>query len=485
MIYYLKMRGDNKIPATVTTPLPREGQGSGVAYQKAIDYLFNVAPMFQNIGAGAYKEGLQNTHALDEYFGHPHHSFKTIHVGGTNGKGSVSHTLAAILQSVGYKVGLYTSPHLVDFRERIRVNGEMIPEQRVIDFVEQERSFFEPLYPSFFELATALAFKYFEEQKVDIAVIEVGLGGRLDCTNIITPLLSVITNISFEHTQFLGDTLEKIAGEKAGIIKPNVPVIIGETNGHKGVREVFLEKAKEMNAPITFADEEGEIISWQDGTYETRHFGTFEAELRGLCQEKNTATILEAVKVLRALKVIGPRKKKFIHYGFAHVCKLTGLMGRWQKIQDSPTVICDTAHNPGGLQYIAEQLRITSYELRTQNPESETRNSELGTQNSLRIVLGMVSDKDVRTSLAYFPKEASYYFTQASVRRAMPAEEIAAIGQGLGLQSAHEKEGKPLSYPTVAEAYQAALRDASPNDFIFVGGSSFIVADLLTYLQKD
>ncbi len=486
------MRGDNKIPATVTTPLPREGQGSGVAYQKTIDYLFNVAPMFQNIGAGAYKEGLQNTRALDEHFGHPHHSFKTIHVGGTNGKGSVSHTLAAILQSAGYKVGLYTSPHLVDFRERIRVNGEMIPEQRVIDFVEQERSFFEPLYPSFFELATALAFKYFEEQQVDIAVIEVGLGGRLDCTNIITPLLSVITNISLEHTQFLGDTLEKIAGEKAGIIKPNVPVIIGETNGHEGVREVFLEKAKEMNAPITFADEEGEIISWQDGTYETHHFGTFEAELRGLCQEKNTATILEAVKALRALEVIDPRKRKFIHYGFAHVCKLTGLMGRWQKIQDSPTVICDTAHNPGGLQYIAEQLRITSYELRTrnseagtQNSELGTRNSELGTRNSLRIVLGMVSDKDVRTSLAYFPKEASYYFTQASVRRAMPAEEIAEIGRGLGLQSAHEKEGKPLSYPTVAEAYQAALRDASPNDFIFVGGSSFIVADLLTYLQKD
>ena len=272
------------------------------------------------------------------------------------------------------------------------------------------------------------------------------------------------------------------------------------------MREVFLEKAKEMNAPITFADEEEEIISWQDGTYETRHFGSFEAELRGLCQEKNTATILEAVKVLRALKVISPRKKEFIHDGFAHVCELTGLMGRWQKIQDSPTVICDTAHNPGVLQYIAEQLRITSNELRTRNSalapkgrfqnkvgkelgtrnsELETQNPELGTQNSLRIVLGMVSDKDVRTSLAYFPKEASYYFTQASVRRAMPAEEIAAIGQELGLQSAHEKDEKPLSYPTVAEAYQAALRDASPNDFIFVGGSSFIVADLLTYLQKD
>ena len=423
-----------------------------MTYSETINYLFNVAPMFQNIGAGAYKEGLENTHILDEHFGHPHQAYKTIHVAGTNGKGSVSHTLAAILQSAGYRVGLYTSPHLVDFRERIRVNGEMIPEQRVIDFVEQERSFFEPLHPSFFELATALAFQYFKEQQVDIAVIEVGLGGRLDCTNIITPILSVITNISLEHTQFLGDTLEKIAGEKAGIIKPNVPVIIGETNGHEGVREVFLEKAKEMNAPITFADEQSPYPI------------DIEPELKGLCQEKNTQTILSAVQQLSNIQY--PLSIDAVKNGFAHVCELTGLMGRWQKIQDNPTVICDTGHNPAGLQYVGEQLRNIHKQLSiTHSPFS------------IRIVLGMVSDKDVRGSLSYFPKKATYYFAQASVKRAMPAEEIAALGKKLRLFGD--------SYPTVAEAYQAALRDASPNDFIFVGGSSFIVADLLTYLQQE
>ena len=447
-------------------------------YQEAIDYLFNVAPLFQNIGAGAYKEGLENTHRLDEHFGHPHQAYHTIHVGGTNGKGSVSHTLAAILQAAGYRVGLYTSPHLVDFRERIRVNGEMIPQQRVIDFVEQERSFFEPLRPSFFELATALAFKYFEEQRVDIAVVEVGLGGRLDCTNIITPLLSVITNISLDHTQLLGDTLEKIASEKAGIIKRGIPVVIGETGGHQSVRQVFAEKAQAMDAPITFADEEDEILSWHDGTYETRHFGTFQAELRGLCQEKNTATILSALKTLstlntlntlrplkslepleslKPLKPLGPLTLEAIHRGFAQVCQTTGLMGRWQKLQEAPTVVCDTGHNPGGLQYIARQLESMHHA-------------------HLRIVLGMVADKDVRGSLSFFPTEATYYFAQASVRRAMTAQEIAALGHEIGL------DGTP--YPTVAEAYQAALRDARPEDFIFVGGSTFIVADLLRFLQK-
>lgn len=410
-------------------------------YNEAIDYLFNVAPLFQNIGAGAYKEGLANTRALDEHFGHPHRAFKTIHVGGTNGKGSVSHTLAAILQSAGYKVGLYTSPHLVDFRERIRVNGEMIPEQRVIDFVEKERAFFEPLYPSFFELATALAFQYFKEQEVDIAVIEVGLGGRLDCTNIITPILSVITNISLEHTQFLGDTLEKIAREKAGIIKHGVPVVIGETGGDNSVHQVFLDKAQAMDAPITFADEEPPYPA------------DLEVELKGLCQKKNTQTIWCAVQQLSIDN--RPLPIEAIRHGFAHVCELTGLMGRWQKIQDSPTVICDTGHNPGGLQYTAKQLKDIGF--------------------PLRIVIGMVSDKDVRGSLSFFPKDATYYFTQASVKRALPAPEFAGLGRELGLSG--------TTYPTVSEAYEAALRDASPSDFIFVGGSSFIVADLLTYLQ--
>ena len=457
----------------MTTPLPREGQGGGVTYREAIDYLFNVAPLFQNIGAGAYKEGLENTRTLDEHFGHPHRAYRTIHVAGTNGKGSVSHTLAAILQSAGYRVGLYTSPHLVDFRERIRVNGEMIPEERVIDFVENERSFFEPLHPSFFELTTALAFQYFKEQQVDFAVIEVGLGGRLDCTNIITPQLSVITNISFDHTQFLGDTLEKIAHEKAGIIKSGVPVVIGETRNndtatlqHPEIRKVFLDKALEVNTSITFAEEKDEIINWGNGTCETRHFGTFNTQLGGLCQQRNTATILAAVQQLDMQLSI-----EAIHNGFAHVCELTGLMGRWQKIQDNPTVICDTGHNPAGLQYISEQLRVTNYEIR-----NTTQNSELSTRNSLRIVLGMVGDKDVRTSLSLLPKDALYYFTQASVKRAMPAQEIAALASEFGLRGD--------IYPTVSEAYQAALREASSNDLIFVGGSSFIVADLLTFLQK-
>ena len=442
-------------------------------YKEAIDYLFNVAPLFQNIGAGAYKEGLENTRTLDEHFGHPHRTYRTIHVAGTNGKGSVSHTLAAILQSAGYRVGLYTSPHLVDFRERIRVNGEMIPEERVIDFVENERSFFEPLHPSFFELTTALAFQYFKEQQVDFAVIEVGLGGRLDCTNIITPQLSVITNISFDHTQFLGDTLEKIAHEKAGIIKSGVPVVIGETRNndtatqqHPEIRKVFLDKALEVNTSITFAEEKDEIINWSNGTCETRHFGTFNTQLGGLCQQRNTATILAAVQQLGMQLPI-----EAIHNGFAHVCELTGLMGRWQKIQENPTVICDTGHNPAGLQYISEQLRVTNCEIR-----NTTQNSELSTRNSLRIVLGMVGDKDVRTSLSLLPKDAVYYFTQASVKRAMPVQEIAALASEFGLRGD--------IYPTVSEAYQAALREASSNDLIFVGGSSFIVADLLTFLQK-
>lgn len=438
------MSVNNKTLAKETAPRPkREGEGGGSAYRDAVDYLFNVAPLFQNIGAGAYKEGLANTRALDEHFDHPHRAYKTIHVGGTNGKGSVSHTLAAILQAAGYKVGLYTSPHLVDFRERIRVNGEMIPEQRVIDFVEKERAFFEPLYPSFFELTTALAFQYFKEQEVDIAVIEVGLGGRLDCTNIITPILSVITNISLEHTQFLGNTLEKIAREKAGIIKHGVPVVIGETGGDNSVRQVFLDKAQAMDAPITFADEEFPYPA------------DLEVELKGLCQKKNTQTIWYAVQHLSIDNC--PLPIDAVRQGFAHVCELTGLMGRWQKIQDSPTVICDTGHNPGGLQYTAQQLKEINA--------------------PLRIVIGMVSDKDVRGSLSFFPKDATYYFTQASVKRALPASEFAELGKELGLDG--------TTYPTVAEAYQAALRDASPSDFIFVGGSSFIVADLLTYLQHD
>ena len=408
-----------------------------MSYQQAIDYLFNSAPMFQNIGAGAYKEGLDNTNILDRHFGHPHRSYRTIHVGGTNGKGSVSHTLAAILQKSGHKVGLYTSPHLVDFRERIRVNGEMIPQERVIRFVQEERSFFSSLHPSFFELTTALAFKYFEEAGVDIAVIEVGLGGRLDCTNIISPLLSVITNISFDHVQFLGNTLEEIAREKAGIIKPGIPVVIGETNAEIKIRNVFALTANELHSEIRFADEE--------------YHEQVESELKGDYQVKNTQTTLTALECLKEKYPELHITNEAISEGFSHVCKLTGLMGRWQTISQNPLVICDTGHNVAGWEYLSRQLE------RMPRP--------------LHIIIGMVSDKDVTHVLEMMPRDAHYYFTQASVKRAMPVEQFLDIAKQCGLT------GK--SFPNVAEAYAKALQNVG-NGSIFVGGSTFIVSDLLS-----
>lgn len=406
-----------------------------MTYEETVKYLFHVTPVFEKTGASAYKEGLSNTHALDEHFGHPHRQFKTIHVAGTNGKGSCSHTLAAILQSAGYKVGLYTSPHLVDFRERIRVNGQCISKEYVVDFVEQERSFFEPLHPSFFELTTAMAFKYFAEQAVDIAVIEVGLGGRLDCTNIITPVLSIITNISFDHTQFLGNTLAKIAGEKAGIIKKNVPVVIGETTPE--TLPVFQKKAAAKSAPLHLAE-----------AFEVAH--DYDFELKGLYQQKNKQTILCAVNCLKDVFTI---PEEAIKIGMAHICELTGLTGRWQTLQTRPLVICDTGHNVGGWQYLAEQIKAQ-------------------TCKTLRIVFGMVDDKDINTVMQLLPKQAVYYFTQASSHRAIPVHKVQEIAK------AHQLEGTTFS--NVKDAYQQALSDAHPEDFIFVGGSSYLVADLLT-----
>ena len=426
-----------------------------MTYNEATTYLFNSAPLFQNIGAGAYKEGLSNTNALDSRYGHPHCSYRTIHVGGTNGKGSVSHTLAAILQCAGYKVGLYTSPHLADFRERIRVNGQMIPEQRVIDFVTQEKEFFEPLHPSFFELATALAFLYFKEEKVDVAVIEVGLGGRLDCTNIINPDLSVITNISKDHVQFLGDTPTQIAKEKAGIIKPGAPIVIGETNNNIEVRNVFITKSKEVDTSIKFADEESEILHSfaqpQGGRkYQTKNWGVFNGELGGDCQEKNTATILCAVQTL--IEQGYNIKDKHVHDGIAKVCSLTGLMGRWQRLGNEPLAICDTGHNIGGMQYIVGQLASTPHE-------------------RLHFVIGMVNDKDIDSVLGILPKDAEYYFTQASVQRALSAESLAIKAGKVGL--------KGVVITDVKEAYRKARQNATKDDLIFVGGSTFVVADLL------
>ena len=406
-------------------------------YKDTLDYLYNSAPLFQQIGAGAYKEGLENTWALDEHFGHPHRSFRSIHIAGTNGKGSCSHTLAAILQEAGYKVGMYTSPHLIDFRERIRVNGQPVPEAYVIRFVEEERAFFEPLHPSFFELTTAMAFRYFAEEKVDVAVVEVGLGGRLDCTNIIRPDLCIITNISLDHVQFLGDTLEKIAGEKAGIIKSGIPVVIGETTPE--TRPVFQKKAEEVGAPIHFAEEEVKEVH-----------SDWEYELKGLYQEKNRRTLWAALPLLQESGY--QISESDIQAGFAHVVELTGLMGRWQKLQEHPTVVCDTGHNVGGIQYIAEQLRRQVF-------------------RRLHIVIGMVNDKDVRGVLALLPREATYYFTQASVKRALPAGQLARLAAEAGLQG--------TCYPDVPSAVRAVQKESLPEDFIFVGGSSFIVADLL------
>lgn len=406
-------------------------------YQHTLEYLYNSVPMFQQVGSSAYKEGLENTLALDEHFGHPHRNFRTIHVAGTNGKGSCSHTLAAILQEAGYRTGLYTSPHLVDFRERIRVNGQPVPEEYVIRFVEEERSFFEPLSPSFFELTTAMAFRYFADQKVDVAIIEVGLGGRLDCTNIIRPDLCIITNISFDHTQFLGSTLAQIASEKAGIIKQDIPVVIGETTPE--TRPVFAEKAQAVQAPICFAED-----------HVPEEYSDMDYELKGLYQEKNRRTLLTALPLLK--KAGYHLSEQAIRNGFGHVCELTGLMGRWQKLQDAPTLICDTGHNVGGITYIAEQLKQQTY-------------------RKLHIVMGMVNDKDIRGVLALLPRDADYYFTKASVKRALPEAELARLANAAGLQGE--------CYPDVPTAVRAAQEKSLPEDFIFVGGSSFIVADLL------
>lgn len=428
-------------------------------YQETVEYLFNSTPVFEKVGASAYKEGLYNTNELDRHFGHPHRLFKTIHVAGTNGKGSCSHTIAAILQAAGYKVGLYTSPHLVDFRERIRVNGECISEQYVVDFVEGERGFFEPLHPSFFELTTALAFKYFAEKKVDIAVIEVGLGGRLDCTNIITPILSVITNISLDHTQFLGDTLQKIAGEKAGIIKPNVPVVIGEYN--TDTRPVFEAKAIENNAPIVFAEDTQEVIQVENELngrkhYTTVSYGDINGELAGEYQQKNTNTVLHVVKLLKDMHVID--NDDCVRVGFSNVCESTGLMGRWQTLGTSPLVVCDTGHNVGGWQYLSHQIKAV---------ECKT----------LRIVFGMVDDKDIEHVMDMLPKNAVYYFAQATTHRAIPVNVVGEKALAHGLHG--------TCYTSVEDAYEHALADAEKDDFVFVGGSSYVVADLLTYKKNN
>lgn len=410
-------------------------------YKEAIDWLFARLPMFSRVGAAAYKPGLERSEALSRHFGDPHRRWKAIHVAGTNGKGSVSNLIAATLQSQGYRTALYTSPHLVDFRERMRVNGEMIPEENVIRFVKRWlETDYEGDSPSFFELTMMMAFEWFAEMQVDYAVIEVGMGGRLDSTNIITPILSVITNISKDHTQFLGNTIPKIAGEKAGIIKPGIPAVIGEAT--EETEPVFRAKATEVNAPLIEAYRE----------IDERKNESLHCALTGAYQQKNVNTARVALEQLRKLGV--EISDRAMERGFREVENLTGFRGRWTVVSKTPLTICDTGHNEAGLTYNLSQLR----DLMAERPGA-----------TLRFVIGFVSDKDIEHILPMFPRDASYYVTQAQIPRAMAWRELETRCANLGLNA--------KGYPTVKEAVEAALGDAGKNDIVYIGGSTFIVAD--------
>ena len=425
------------------------------SYQQTIDWLFNQIPMFQNVGAGAYKPGLETVTRLSEVFGSPHLKLKAIHIAGTNGKGSTASTIAAVLSSAGYKTALYTSPHLVDFRERMRIDGQMISEEEVVEFIERFRSLnFEP-QPSFFELTTVMAFDFFARNNVDYAVIETGLGGRLDATNILTPLLSIITNISPDHTALLGDTLAAIASEKAGIIKPGVPVVIGRAEGD--VRKVFAEKARKEGSSIVFASENPAYSSFENHAthiiYRDTPWGSISGELTGDCQSEN------ANAALTALHIFMPElPAEAVQQGFTNVCSLSGLMGRWTTLQTSPLVICDTGHNTGGWDYLAPRL------------------AKIASETDLHMVIGFVSDKDVSSILSKLPAQATYYFATPSVRRGLNSECLRTTAETFGL--------KGKAYPDVATAYNEAIKSCQPSDTIFIGGSTFVVADLLTYLNN-
>ena len=433
-------------------------------YQQTIDYLYAHLPMFSRIGVAAYKADLHNTIELCKALGDPHTKFKSIHIAGTNGKGSTSHMLAAILQQAGYKTGLYTSPHLKDFRERIKINGQMISEEFVVDFVQRTKSISESVEPSFFELTVAMAFDYFEKQKVDIAVIETGLGGRLDSTNIITPVLSVITNIGYDHMNILGNTLEEIAAEKAGIIKPNVPVVIGEYLPQ--TKNIFLSKAKEMNAPVYLSQDEYEVSninytvrSLCCDVRSIRHNITesFELDLNGLYQVKNLCTVLSAEGILmqQDFKIKNADEKKALK----KVKSLTGFYGRWDVIHEQPAIILDVAHNEDGIKQLLKQLSLVS-------PDS----------SAIHFVMGMVRDKDVTKILSILPKDARYYFSNAHIDRALPHEELKNKAAGCGLTGE--------SFDDVNLALKAARKRAAPGDTIVVCGSVFLVAEADTSLFK-
>jgi dihydrofolate synthase/folylpolyglutamate synthase len=403
-------------------------------YSETMQWLFSQLPLYQNVGKSAYKADLSQTLKLAKELNHPEHQFKSIHVGGTNGKGSTAHMLASVMQEAGYKVGLYTSPHLKDYRERIRINGEMISEDFVVNFVAANKSFFEANALSFFEMSVGMAFDYFAQEQVDIAVVEVGLGGRLDSTNILNPEVSVITNIGLDHTQFLGTTLEVIAGEKAGIIKPNTPIVIGETQLETEL--VFRTKATKEQAPIYFADQRIET--------------TPPTSLKGVYQIHNVRTVLQTVAILNT--GVFTISAKAVQQGLLKVTENTGLRGRWEVLGSFPTLICDTAHNREGLSLVFKQLQTEEFQ-------------------RLHVVLGMVNDKDVLSLLELFPKQAQYYFCKPNVPRGLEASLLAQIFTEHGFQGS--------IHPSVKDALKAAKQRASHDDLIYIGGSTFVVAEII------
>lgn len=402
-------------------------------YQETTEWLFNQLPMFQNQGASAYKNDLSNTLALAKHLNHPEDKFKSIHVAGTNGKGSTSSMIASILQEAGYKVGLYTSPHLKDYRERIKINGKEITEEYVVTFVQKNKSFFEQNHLSFFEMTVGLAFQYFADEKVDIAVVEVGMGGRLDSTNIITPLVSVITNIGFDHTQFLGNTLSSIAKEKAGIIKHNIPVVIGEYVSE--TKEVFVEFAQKRQSSIYFAQENEDV--------------NLPCGLLGDYQKQNKKTVLQTISLLKKHFNISDEAIKL---GLLNVVKNTGLLGRWQQLGEQPTIICDTAHNTDGFKIVMNQINNLKFD-------------------KLHFVLGVVNDKDLASILPLFPKNAFYYFCKPNVTRGLNAADLKEVALSFGLTG--------VLCSSVTEAYGLAKSKATKNDLIYIGGSTFVVAEIV------
>ncbi len=426
-------------------------------WERTLDYLFNQRPAFERQGADGYKPGLETSLALDKLYKEPHRRFRIIHIAGTNGKGSTAHLLASCLQRCGYRVGLFTSPHLVDFRERIRVNGRKISRSYVMQWVsEYQKKDLGGLQPSFFELTSTMAFDYFAWRNVNVAVIETGLGGRLDSTNIVTPELSIITNIGLEHQQFLGNTLEEIASEKAGIIKHGQPVVIGRAEGV--VRDVFEREAKRLYADIRFAQDRPEVLSAKhaDGVLriETVNYGTLDCELTGDYQIENTNTVLTALNMLKRLKY--RIKEKAVHEGFAHVIENTGLMGRWMRLGTHPLVICDSAHNPAGIEQVIKQLKHEDYK-------------------RLHMVMGFMADKDVKSILNLLPNDAVYYFTQAQTSRSMTVEQLQSLAAKCGIEGS--------IYNNVSEALDAARNQANDEDLIYVGGSMYVLAELLTALN--